>query len=133
MQPDLWYLQVRIHQGRLLHQLHLRRQGLLRYPAILLQLPLDLLRVRLLLLHLVQQHADLLRQLLSRLPKPWDLNAFETRPQADIGGDVFFCAADVTSQPFDLLGDIHWLGQQSFSSAATIVALPSSATARRSY
>jgi hypothetical protein len=52
-----------------------------------------LLRVGLLLLHLVQQHADLLRQLLSRLPKPWDPNAFETRPLADIGGDVFFCAA----------------------------------------
>jgi hypothetical protein len=67
---------------------------LLRDDPSLLQLPLDLLRVGLLLLHLVQQHADLLWQLLSRLPKPWDPNAFETRPLADIGGDEFFCAAD---------------------------------------
>jgi hypothetical protein len=87
MQPDVRYLQVRIHQRRLLHQLHLRRQGLLRYPAILLQLSFDLLRVRLLLLHQLQQHPDLLWQLLTA--ELWDPNAFQTRPLADIGGDAF--------------------------------------------
>jgi hypothetical protein len=61
----LWDLQVRVHQGRLLHFLHFRRQGLLRDSAIVLRMPVDLLQERLLLLHLVQQHADLLRHLLS--------------------------------------------------------------------
>ena len=65
VQPHLRHLQVRIHQGRLLHQLHLGRQGLLRDAPIVLRLPVDLLRERLLLLHLLQQHAGLLRHLLS--------------------------------------------------------------------
>jgi hypothetical protein len=60
----LRYLQVRVHQGRLLHQLHLGRQGLLRDSAIVLRLLGDLLQERLLLLHLLQQHAGLLRHLL---------------------------------------------------------------------
>ena len=59
------HLQVRIHQGRLLHQLHVGRQGLLRDSPIVLRLPRDLLQERLLLLHLLQQHAGLLRHLLS--------------------------------------------------------------------
>jgi hypothetical protein len=53
MQLDDGYLQMRIHQGRLLHQLHERRQGLLRDDPSLLQLPQLLLRKRLLLLHLL--------------------------------------------------------------------------------
>jgi hypothetical protein len=61
MQPDAGYLQVRIHQGRLLHQLYERRQGVLCDDPSLLQLPVAVLRERLLLLHLLQQHADLLR------------------------------------------------------------------------
>jgi hypothetical protein len=63
MQPDPGYLQVRIHEGRLLHQLLERRQGLLRDDPSLLQLLVPMLRERLLLLHLLQQHAGLLRQL----------------------------------------------------------------------
>ena len=61
MQPDDGYLQVRIHEGWLLHQLHERRQGLRGDDPSLLQLPEHLLRERLLLLHLLQQHAGLLR------------------------------------------------------------------------
>ena len=62
--PDAGHLQVRVHQGRLLHQLHERRREVLRDAASLLRLPRVLLRERLLLLHLVQQHAGLLRHLL---------------------------------------------------------------------
>jgi hypothetical protein len=63
MQLDLRYLQVRIHQRRVLHQLHVGRQGLLRDDPGLLQVSPNLLRERLLLLHLLQQHASLLRHL----------------------------------------------------------------------
>ncbi len=52
---------MRIHQGWLLHQLHQRRQGLRGDDPGLLQLPQHVLRERMLLLHLLQQHADLLR------------------------------------------------------------------------
>ena len=55
-------VQVRADQGRLLHLLHQRRQGLLRNAASLLRLSGLLLRERLLLLHLVRQHVRLLRQ-----------------------------------------------------------------------
>ena len=61
MQPDPRYLQVRIHEGWLLHQLLQRRQGLLRNDPSLLQLLVAMLRERLLLLHLLQRHAGLLR------------------------------------------------------------------------
>ena len=61
MQFHRRYLQVRIHQRRLLHQLHERRQGLPGHDSGLLQLLVLLLRIGLLLLHLLQQHADLLR------------------------------------------------------------------------
>jgi hypothetical protein len=61
MQPDDGYLQVRIHKRRLLHQLHERRQGLLRDDPGLLQLLVAMLRERLLLLYLLQRHAGLLR------------------------------------------------------------------------
>jgi hypothetical protein len=57
---------VRVHQGRLLHQLHVGRQGLLRDSAIVLRLPGNLLQERLLLLHLLQQHAGVLLHLLVR-------------------------------------------------------------------
>jgi len=57
-------LQVRVHQGRLHHLLHVGGQGLLRDHPIVLRVPQDVLRVRLLLLHLLQQHAGLLRHLL---------------------------------------------------------------------
>jgi hypothetical protein len=56
MLPDQFRLrtvQVRIHQGRLLHQLHERRQGLLRDDPSLLQLLVAMLRERLCLLHLL--------------------------------------------------------------------------------
>jgi hypothetical protein len=55
---------VRKHEGRLLHHLHERRQGVLRDPAIVLRDAAVLPRTRLLLLRLLQQHALLLRLLL---------------------------------------------------------------------
>ena len=61
MQFHLRPVQVRIHERRLLHQLHQRRQGLLCDDSSLLQLPVAMLRKRLLLLYLLQQHAGLLR------------------------------------------------------------------------
>ena len=63
VQLHLRQLQVRVHEGRLLHQLHERRQGLLCDDSSLLQLPVAMLRERLLLLHLLQQYASLLRHL----------------------------------------------------------------------
>jgi hypothetical protein len=63
MQPHAGQLQVRVHEGRLLDQLHVGRQSLLRDAASMLRLPVMLLRERLLLLHLVQQHARVLRRL----------------------------------------------------------------------
>jgi hypothetical protein len=63
MQLHRRYLQVRIHQRRLLHQLHEWRQGLPGHDSGLLQLLVLLLRIGLLLLHLLQQHAGLLRHL----------------------------------------------------------------------
>jgi copper homeostasis protein len=39
VQLDGRYLQVRVHEGRLLHQLHVGRQGLLRDSPIVLRLP----------------------------------------------------------------------------------------------
>jgi hypothetical protein len=61
VQSVLRQLQVRVHEGRLLHHLHLGRQGLLCDDSSLLPVPEHLLRIGLLLLHLLQQHADLLR------------------------------------------------------------------------
>ena len=61
VQSVLRQLQVRVHEGRLLHHLHVGRQGLRGDDSILLPVPEHLLRIRLLLLHLLQQHADLLR------------------------------------------------------------------------
>jgi hypothetical protein len=66
MLPDqlgLRSMQVRVHQGWLLYQLLERRQGLLCDDSSLLQLPVAMLRERLRLLHLLQQHAGLLRHL----------------------------------------------------------------------
>jgi hypothetical protein len=63
MQLHRRYLQMRIHERRLLHQLHVGRQGLLCDDSGLLQLSQHLLREWLLLLHLLQQHAGLLRHL----------------------------------------------------------------------
>jgi hypothetical protein len=56
-------MQVRVHEGWVLHQLHERRQGLLRDDPSLLQLLVAMLREWLRLLHLLQQHAGLLRHL----------------------------------------------------------------------
>ena len=64
-QPVLRHVQVRAHQGRLLHHLHQRRQGLLRNAPGPVRLPRMLLRERLLLLHFVRQHVRLLRQVRS--------------------------------------------------------------------
>jgi hypothetical protein len=54
---------MRVYERRLLHQLHVRRQGLLRDDSSLLQLLADMLRIGLLLLRMLQQHAGLLRNL----------------------------------------------------------------------
>src|SRR4051794_20412439 len=66
MLPDqlrLRSMQVRIHERWLLHQLHERRQGMLRHDSGVLQLSEAMLRERLRLLHLLQQHTGLLRHL----------------------------------------------------------------------
>ena len=59
----LRHLQVRVHEGRLLHQLHQRRQGLLCDDPEVLRMPTGMLRQRLLLLRVLQRHARLLRYL----------------------------------------------------------------------
>jgi len=64
-QPVLWPLQVREHQGRLLHHLRQRRREVLRDAAIVLRLPRSLLQERLLLLRLLRQHLLLLRHVRS--------------------------------------------------------------------
>jgi len=65
LQPVLRSLQVREHQGRLLHHLHQRRHEVLRDAAGLLRLPGMLLQERLLLLRLLRQHLLLLRHMRS--------------------------------------------------------------------
>jgi len=60
-QPVLRPLQVREHEGRLLHHVHQRRREVLRDVAIVLRLPRMLLQERLLLLRFVRQHLLLLR------------------------------------------------------------------------
>jgi hypothetical protein len=65
VQPHLRHLQVRAHRERLLHHLHQRRQGLRRDFAVMLRDARVLPEERLLLLHLLQQHAVLLRNLLT--------------------------------------------------------------------
>jgi hypothetical protein len=57
-------LQMRNDERRLLHHLHQRRQAMLRNAASLLRLLHEVLRKRLLLLRVLQQHASLLRHLL---------------------------------------------------------------------
>jgi hypothetical protein len=61
LQPLLWPLQVRKHEGRLLRHLHQRRQQVLRHAAGLLRLSGNVLQERLLLLCLLRQHVLLLR------------------------------------------------------------------------
>jgi hypothetical protein len=68
VQPHLRHLQVRVHGRRLLHHLLQRRQGVLRDSAVLLRNARMLPEVRLLLLHLLQQHALLLRDVLKSEP-----------------------------------------------------------------
>jgi hypothetical protein len=59
----------------------------------LLQLPVDLLRIGLLLLHLLQQHADLLLQLLVPSQSFGIPTLFPARLHADNGRDALsFCA-----------------------------------------
>jgi len=65
LQPVLRALQVREHEGRLLHYLHQRRQQVLRHAAGLLRLPGVLLQERLLLLRLLRQYLLLLRHVRS--------------------------------------------------------------------
>jgi len=60
LQPVLRPLQVRKHEGRLLHHLHQRRRQVLRDAAGLLRLPGNVLQERLLLLRLLWQHLLLL-------------------------------------------------------------------------
>jgi hypothetical protein len=62
-------LQVRVHEGRLLHHLHQRRQGCLRLPASLLRSLRQVLRKWLHLLRVLQWHTGLLLHLLSTLAK----------------------------------------------------------------
>lgn len=59
-------LQVRLHEGRLLHHLHDGRQDLLRDGAGLLRLHRSVLQVRLRVLRLLWHRSSLLRRLLSR-------------------------------------------------------------------
>lgn len=68
VQSLLRTLHLRTNQGRLLHYLQERRQGLLRHAASLLRLPGGLLCGRMQLLHLAGEHADLLLHLLELLP-----------------------------------------------------------------
>jgi hypothetical protein len=59
-QPVLWPLQVREHEGRLLHHVHQRRREVLRDASIVLRLPRMLLQERLLLLRLLREYVLLL-------------------------------------------------------------------------
>jgi len=71
LQSVLRPLQVREHEGRLLHHLHERGRQVLRDAAGLLRLPGNLLQERLLLLRLLRQYLLLL----------WDVRSVGQRNQ----------------------------------------------------
>ena len=92
VQPRLGFLPLREHQRRRVHHLHQRRQEVLRDDPGMLRLHRRLLvPTRLLLLHLVQEHAGLLRQLLSAGLVLDRRNPFR-QPSSQPLGAVFFCA-----------------------------------------